>query len=345
MKKFALKKKLKIPILKLFFIVSTASLFAFLFGCISQPQTPVATINETLEASIAKIENKISALEKRLTLLETTFANKMLELGVPLRFYYDSNCNFCSNAKYLDMATGLIDRLKNQGIQLEIIDVKGNFTKLNELEIKRLPAFYAPTFALSKSNELSDFFRVLESKHFTVINVVDGLAAIIPDASEVAGDDCNLGDGKVRLREFYSETCSFCVRMNYANGSVYNPKSNPRYASVSQEAVQELNKTFESKLVYEKLCIPLHTALDNFELIGLNKSDEELCAAKFTRAELDKASALASDYAIQSAPLFVIDCKYVFNAVTADKLKQSICAVRRDVCSNANSTNSSSSSS
>lgn len=310
-----------------------------LFGCVSQQQTLSGVVNETLEASVARIENKINALENRLTLLETAFAKKMLELGVPLRFYYDSNCTFCANAKYVDMATSLIDKFKDQGIQLEIIDVKGNFTQVNALEIKRLPAFYAPTFALAKSKELSEFFKGLEANHFTVINAVNGLVALTPDPSEITGDDCNIGDGKVRLREFYSETCAFCVRMNYTNGTAYNPKNNPRYASVSSEAVEELNKTLGDKIIYEKYCIPLHTAPDNFKLIGVNKSDDELCAQKQSKQELDKANSLASDYAIFGAPLFVIDCKYVFNAVTADKLKQSICAVRPDVCTN--STNSS----
>ncbi len=318
-----------------------------LFGCVSQPQAPASAgaAIERLEASVAKIENRMSVLESRLSMLENAFAKKMLELGVPLRFYYDSSCAFCANANYVSMATGLIDKLKDQGIQLEIIDVKGNFTQPNALELRRLPAFYAPTFALAKSKELSEFFKTLEENRFTIINAVNGLAALTNDASELVGGDCNLGDGKVRLREFYSETCAFCVRMNYANGTEYNPKNNQRYASVSSEAVEELNKTLGNKIIYEKFCIPLHTAPDNLQLIGVNKSDDELCAAKYSREELDKANSLASDYGIQSAPFFVVDCKYVFNAVTADKLEQSICALRPDVCSSANNRNSTNSSS
>ncbi len=334
---FKLKKKFSVLI-----VFSIAGII--LFGCVSQPQAPASAgaANERLEASVAKIENRISALESRLSMLENAFAKKLLELGVPLRFYYDSSCAFCANADYVSMAAGLIDRLKDQGIQLEIIDVKGNFTQPNALGLKRLPAFYAPAFALAKSKELSEFFKTLEENRFTIINAVNGLAALTNDASELVGGDCNLGDGKVRLREFYSETCAFCVRMNYANGTEYNPKNNPRYASVSSEAVEEVNKALGDKIIYEKFCILLHTAPDNLRLIGVNKSDDELCAAKYSREELDKANSLASDYAIQSAPFFVVDCKYVFNAVTADKLKKNICAVRPDICSSVNNTNSSS---
>jgi hypothetical protein len=303
-----------------------------LFGCVSQPQAPASAANETLEASMARMENRMTAVESRLTALENSFAQKLSQLGIPMQFYYDSDCKFCANANYVDLATGLVDKLKSQGIQLEIIDVKGNMTQLNALGIKRLPAFYATAGAVSKSKELTGLFSELEANHFTITNVVDGLAALTNDASEVTNDACNLKDGKVRLREFYSETCAFCVRMNYANGTAYNPKSNARYANISSEAVEEVNKTLGSKITYEKYCIPLHTAPDNLQLIGVNKSDDELCAQKQTRPELEKANSLASDYAIASAPLFVIDCKYVFNAVTADKLKQSICAVRPDVC-------------
>ncbi|NYZ78229.1 hypothetical protein H0N96_02395 [Candidatus Micrarchaeota archaeon] len=307
------------------------SLGIILFGCVSQ-QAPNNAVNETLEASMARMENKMTSMESRLTALENSFTQKLSQLGIPTQFYYDSNCKFCANADYVDLATGLVDKLKSQGIQLEIIDVKGNMTRANALGIKRLPAFYATAGAISKSKELTDLFNELEANHFTITNAVDGLAALTNDPSEVTNDACNLKDGTVRLREFYSETCAFCIRMNYANGTAYNPATNPRYASVSNEAVEEVNKTLGSKITYEKYCIPLHTAPDNVKLIGVNKSDEELCAQKQSRQELEKASSLASDYAIASAPLFVIDCKYVFNAVTADKLKQSICAARPDVC-------------
>lgn len=285
---------------------------------------------ESLSASSNEAGAKLSVFEAKLKAFEATLQKRLADIEVVLRVYYDSNCTFCKNYELLDQLPALTDSLREQNIRLEAIDVKGNYSFLKRLGIKRIPAFYATASSLKKSSELSDFFVRNERLGFTLDNVRDGAVLLVPQ-SVLISDACVFKEN-IRLREFYSETCPFSKRLFHANGSAINPVNETRFKNVAEESLQAIQKEFGDLLLLELRCIPVHEAPENLATLGINKSDTDLCKEKFGDAVFSETITLADDYAISKTPTFVVDCKYVFTAAGPEKIKENICLARPDIC-------------
>jgi hypothetical protein len=77
----------------------------------------------------------------------------------------------------------------------------------------------------------------------------------------------------------------------------------------------------------------VHTALDNYQALGINKSDEQICAETQGEAKTAADNTLAAQYRFSqppTVPVFVVNCKYLFkvNATTPDAITQPICAIK-----------------
>lgn len=282
-------------------------------------------------AALAKLD-KIDAFAAKLDAFEKQLSVRLADLEVALTAYYDSDCEFCDNEKLFKVLDGIEPELKNKGITLKRVDVRGDYDKILESGIDRVPAFFATGTDLLKEPSgryLQDVMDQWAMAGFDAYNAQGGIALTPRTVSEMLTPPC-LSD-KTNVEYFYSETCQYCKRVNYANGTIANPASDPKFKDVLEESLQKIEGE-NAELEVTKRCLAVHSGYDNYASVKVNKSDAELCVESQGEEKTAADAQAASKYHLQppTAPLFVVNCRYLFSvkATTPDAITEPICAFK-----------------
>jgi glutaredoxin len=296
----------------------------------------IALVEQQQNAANAKVDQTqaaIAQMNSKLSDFDAYIKARLTDLEVTLTVYYDSDCAFCEN----DRLTSILDSdeptLKKNGITLQRIDVRSDYDAILAKGIDRVPAFYASAQDLSKGQpgkNLKDFIDSLEQSGFNYYYVKDGIAMTPRTVSEMLSAPC-LSD-KMNVEYFYSETCEYCKRVKYANGTIANSASDPAFQNVLEESLQKVEGDFAGTLNVTRRCLAVHSSLENEASIKVNKSDEELCVETQGKEKADADEQTAAKYHLQppTAPLFAVNCKYLFSvkATTPDAITEPICILK-----------------
>ena len=294
-------------------LVGLAAYSAMQFGDLSAKN---AALEKKISDNIAIVDARLSAVE--------AVANKV---QVRVFFFYDSSCAFCMNEQELQNIPTIAAQMAQDGIRLQTIDLKGNYTQALELGVTRAPAFYVRKDDYAGTTRLATYFNTFNQNGYFVANVgTNGVAAIRIGNSLLLGSESCALNSTARLEEFYSPTCLGCVRVKYGNGTVANPD-----VEIANESASAFLKN-RPQIDFKPHCVASHSADENYQALGLDKSDAQLCESSVGKAAADADLQIAQGYVIDSMPKFVVDCKYLFNARTADQLRFGFCAARPDLC-------------
>ncbi|MEM0475529.1 MAG: hypothetical protein QW343_01920, partial [Candidatus Norongarragalinales archaeon] len=204
-------------------------------------------------------------------------------------------------------------------------------TRENVLEkgIDRVPAFFALSEHLLREPSgkyLQNLMDEWATAGFDAYNAKGGIVLTPRVNSEMLTEPCL--SNVTTIQYFYSETCEYCKRVANNESEIVNPASNERFKYVVEEALPKIEQMFGDKISITKHCIPIHSRAENRITLGINKSDEELCVATQGIEKTNADSIIAAKYHVYTAPIFAVNCRYLFNAVTEEGIKKWICAAK-----------------
>ncbi len=273
---------------------------------------------------------KLAAQQTLLDSFQKQLNTRLADLTVTLSVYYDSDCAFCNNDKLLLLLDNIEPGLKSQGITLERIDVSGKSDETLQLGIDRVPAFYASGVDLAKEpagkylqNTMTEWEM---TGGFDFYNAQGGLVLTPRGNTEMLTAPCL--SNVTTLQYFYSETCEHCKRLTAANGTAANPASNENFKNVVEETLPNALAKFGISVQETSHCIPIRAAIENLNFLGVNKSDAQLCVETQGQDKSVADEMLAARYHISTTPMFVANCRYVFNAVSEENIVKWICAAK-----------------
>ncbi|MBI2445195.1 hypothetical protein HYV43_02290 [Candidatus Micrarchaeota archaeon] len=291
----------------------------------------------TLNAKIADLQSNgnnaalLSSLTSRIQSLE----QKIQELQVTAKvvLFYDSSCTFCNNNYMLNSVDQTRQILAQQGIGLNVVDIKDNPRAALASGVRNVPVFFAGKSDLSSNSKLVGFFNSLAQLQFALQESDDGVTAYPPATAKVIQNTSCQESGKVNVEEFYSPTCAFCRPVYYANGTRYNDAGrDAQFSTLSGDAANATRLKFGDKLALQQRCLDIHTLDENRDVLNLTQSDGALCIEQNGEAALDESEAAADLYGVTGAPTFVIDCQYITKVRDADQLQRAICDLRPELC-------------
>jgi glutaredoxin len=285
----------------------------------------IAQNEESQKQAVAKI----TAFEAKLDSFEKKLDTRLADLEVALTVYYDGDCAFCDNAKLFNTLNSVESSLKDQGITLKTIDVRDDYEATLAKGIDRVPAFYASAEHLVKEpagKYLQNLMDEWALSGFDAYNAKGGIALVPRVNSEMLTDPCLTQTAT--LQYFYSETCEYCKRVTNNDSVVINPATDARFKDVAGENLAKIEAAFGDTVKATQHCLNIHYRAENRVTLGVNKSDEELCVETQGAEKVGEASLLALKYHIATAPMFVVNCRYIFNAVTEDGIKKWLCAAK-----------------
>ncbi|MBI5226796.1 hypothetical protein HY994_06225 [Candidatus Micrarchaeota archaeon] len=307
-------------------IVIASSFYMF-----SQLNSLSAKVTELSGQNNNQNAQAINALSARIAALESRF-NELKVTGNVILFY-DSSCTFCNNKFMLDNLDQTRTILANQSIGLKTVDVKDDPRAALAVGVSNVPVFFAGAADLSANPKLVNFMNALSRISFNLQESPNGITAYPPVTAKVVANLSCAVPGKVQLEEFYSPTCPFCLPVSYGNGTRYNNASiDPRFASLSHDAAQNLSQILGAKISLKQQCINVHSLTDNEQVLNVSASDEGLCVNQVGTDAFDKASAAADTYGVAGAPTFVLDCQYITKVRDTTQLEAAICQLHPELC-------------
>jgi hypothetical protein len=297
----------------------------------------ITLLEQTQTASNAKLDSSLAKMNSTLDSFNTFINSRLSSVEAAMTLYYDSDCTTCQNEVLMKVLEGMAPDLKQKGITFNEVDVRGEeFENIVASGINRVPAIYASSEDLNKAPAGTALKNLIDawsdpSYGFDYYYVQGGIALTPKSPSEMLTDPC-LGNA-TSLQYFYSETCKYCKRVKAANGTLMNPDTDAAYKTVIGESLEQVKTAFGETLNATQHCLGVHTVFDNYETLGVNKSDEQICVETQGEPKTIADNALAARYRFSqppSVPVFVVNCKYLFkvNATTADAIKQPLCAIK-----------------
>ena len=267
------------------------------------------SVNKRLSAPNPVLE-QLSAMQQRVAVLETrSVAATPTPEPARLVVYYDSSCEFCSDVS--QAVSYLSQQLGTQNVVVEKEDVAGRVAELKAAGITSLPVLFMPSGEEAKSDEMTQLAQSMQAVSGGYIMDAYG---VLSDSKELLSDGC-ASEGKVKVDEFYSETCPYCLRLTAGTPPV-----------TANESLPQVKEDFGALLQFTERCIEIHDG------------DEQLCVDKWGRDNYNESLLLRGGYGITATPTFVVDCKYVFGGLTVEQIEGKICGARPDVCAAANVT-------
>ncbi|MEW5955779.1 MAG: hypothetical protein AB1626_04565 [Candidatus Micrarchaeota archaeon] len=305
-------RHLKEKVDKTTFLAAVGALAVLLILLFAYSFVQFDSINKRISAPNPVLE-QLAAMQQRVAVLETrSVAATPTPEPARLVVYFDSSCEFCSDITQAVSYLG--QQLGGQNILVEEEDVEDRVDELRAAGFKSLPVIFMPAGEESKNEAMKQLAQAMQP-------VSGGYAmdayGVLTDAKQLLGNDC-AAEGVVRLDEFYSETCPYCLRLNAGTPPV-----------TANESMPQVKEDFGAFLQLTERCIEIHDG------------DEALCVGKWGRENYDEAMRLRDEYGVTATPTFVVDCKQVFGGLTVEQIEEKICRARPDVCAAANVTVSS----
>ena len=295
--------------------------------------------NGVLAAQVAALSDKVAAIEAA-----------VLPETVALHLYFDSSDGFVGDA--LKNALALAPSLQRQGLSLAVEDKKGRLEELRKLGFKSLPALFVPDEDLLSNPQLQE--ALLTQPQVKNGVAIDGFG-FVSKRKVMLTPRCTT-PGKAIVYEFADFQCSGCDVLNLEvkqflkefEGKVdfqfrqlpvaVRPQTRQAAEAAYCAGKQGKLSEYSDRLFANPANLTQEGLLAHALALGLDGAAFKNCTSQqstVAAVEQDVTEGLLT-YGLRASPAFVVDCKYVFTASSAQGMADALCAARPDVCSGVN---------